>query len=456
MEGFEPTTYGFGVRCSASWSYTPKGRTEYTGDPALAETRSVGGGRCVIIPWMQTDRPPGPDGEGLTGAHGANPSLRSVDVAVAVTVFALEVIGAVVSSVGESGSFSMELFAEIPVAAYLLLGVGSAALLWRRSRPLPVLLTTLAASFAWDVMGIEGGPSLAIFVSLYSAARFVPEPRTRLLALAGAIVIVIADDVLEGEAISAVGLSVALVVLAWYVGLRARSRSEYLALLEERTEYLERERVAEAQRAVADERTRIARELHDVVAHRVSMITVQAGAAQTVAETDPARAIESMRAVEQAGREALTELREILGVLRSDDEAAERAPSRGLADIPGLVAEVSDAGMEVDLTMEGVPDRVGAQVDLAAYRIVQEALTNVVKHAGADPRPEVSVVATPQELTIEVSDHGSGPPPEPGAGHGLAGMRERAALLDGSFESGPRPGGGFELRARLPLDPGTT
>ncbi len=404
---------------------------------------------------MSTDHSPRPAATGgavadrRTGPLGRWPQLS--DGAIAVLVFLIEVFGAVAGLVGESGSFSLSMLADIPGLTYVLLAVGSAALLWRRNQPLPVLFVALGASFVWDVIGLAGGPSLAILISLYGVGRYVAEPRTRLSALVAAIVIVIADDLIEREAFSTVGLSVALVVLAWYVGLRTRGRREYLELLEERMDSLERERLAEARRAVAEERTRIARELHDLVAHRVSMMTVQAGAAQTVVETDPQRAMQAMHSVEEAGRDALDELREILGVLRSEGGQDARAPIHGLSEIPDLVERVKEAGVQVDLTMDAVPHDVSTKIDLAAYRIVQEALTNVVKHAGPDSSAAVSVRAGDGAIAIDVADDGRGGQSVPGSGHGLAGMRERATLLGGTFEAGPDPDGGFRVRARLPM-----
>jgi len=379
---------------------------------------------------------------------------RSSDAALAFIVLVFEVIGVLSRAVDESGQFSLSMFGEVPAATYLLLVASSTALLWRRSRPLIALAATLTASVVWDVMGLAEGPSLAIFVSLYGVGRYITHNRTSLLAVIAAVVVVVADDLLvEREPVSVVGLSMGLVLAAWYVGRRVRGRGEYLALVEERAEFLQRDRAAEARRAVDEERARIARELHDLVAHRVSMMTVQAGAAQTVAVRDPERAIRAMKAVEDEGRGALEELREILGVLRADASQQGLAPIHGLAEIPGLVAEMREAGMDVVLSNDGVPDRLPTGVDLAAYRIVQEALTNVLKHAGPDPKAEVRVSNGNQMLEIEVTDRGAGASTLPGAGQGLVGMRERAALLDGTFEAGPRPGGGFRVMARIPSGP---
>lgn len=411
---------------------------------------------------MVTDNPSG------TAFPGQGPSRprkgpftrwpRSSDVGLAVLMFVFEVIGVLSRTVDESGEFSLSMLGDIPAVTYLLLAASSVALLWRRSQPLLVLLATLTASLVWDVIDLADGPSLAIFVSLYGVGRYIASNRTSILAVAGAMIIVAGDDLLiEDEPFSVVGLSLGLVFAAWYLGRRVRGRGEYLALVEERAAYLERERAAEARRAVDEERTRIARELHDVVAHRVSMITVQAGAAQTVVDSDPERALRAMEAVEGAGREALQELRQVVGVLRTEEEREDLVPVHGLAEIPALVAEMSKAGMDASFFSDGVPDALPAGVGLASYRIVQEALTNVLKHAGPDPNAEVRLSVDDQMLTIEVVDRGSGDRTSgeatlPGSGHGLVGMRERASLLGGSFEAGPRLGGGFRVTARLPVE----
>jgi signal transduction histidine kinase len=370
---------------------------------------------------------------------------------LAVVVFLVEVGGILFRSAEETGEFDISMLGDVAVATFVLLAVSSIALMWRRSRPLIVVAITLTASLLWDVIGLEGGASLAIFISLYGVGLYVDEERTSFAAVGVALIVVVADDLIEAESAPVIAISLALVFLPWYLGRRIRSRRAHLELLEERAEFLERERAAEAQRAVDEERTRIAREMHDLVAHRVSMITVQAGAAQTVATSDPERAIRAMEAVEEAGREALVELRQILGVLRPGEDRESLVPMNGLADIPSLVAEMSNAGMDVSLSDDGVPDEVPAGVDLAAYRIVQEALTNVLKHAGPDPKAVVRLSTEDQTLNIEVTDRGSGVSTLPGSGHGLVGMRERTSLLGGTFESGPRPGGGFRIVAHLPL-----
>jgi signal transduction histidine kinase len=200
-----------------------------------------------------------------------------------------------------------------------------------------------------------------------------------------------------------------------------------------------------------DERARIARELHDVIAHTVTVMVVQAQAGPDLVG-DPTRARSAFGAIETSGREALTELRRLLGVLRSADGAPAVGPQPGVGAVEGLVQELRDAGRQVDLRVEGVPVELPAGVDLSAFRIVQEALTNAVKHAG-DAEAEVIVRYAPDALEVEVLDNGSGTTASAaGPGHGLIGMRERVALYGGELQVGARNGHGYAVRARLPLD----
>ena len=205
---------------------------------------------------------------------------------------------------------------------------------------------------------------------------------------------------------------------------------------------------------MAGERARIARELHDVVAHSVSVMVVQAGAAEEVLAAAPDRAREPLRSIQDTGRQALVELRRLLGVLRTDGSEAALAPQPGLDQVAALAAQVREAGVAVDLRVDGERDRVPAGVDLAAYRIVQEALTNVLKHAGAS-HAAVRVGYRPDLIELEIFDDGCATPATGqatnGTGHGLIGMRERASLYGGVVEARPRPEGGFAVRARLPV-----
>jgi signal transduction histidine kinase len=242
---------------------------------------------------------------------------------------------------------------------------------------------------------------------------------------------------------------------AWLLGHFVGVRRAYTARLE-RTAELERTRAEQARRAVAEERLRLARELHDVVAHSISVIAVQSGVGAHVAKTQPEEAAKALAAIEATSRAALIELRRLLGVLRQEGEPqGDLAPVPGLADLDGLLAEVAKAGLGVRLRVEGTPSPLPAGVDLSAYRIVQEALTNVVKHAGP-ARAQVTIRYRDQEVMVEVTDDGRGvtAPTSNGrarVGHGLIGMRERIQVFGGDLEAGPHPVGGFRVAARLPF-----
>ena len=218
---------------------------------------------------------------------------------------------------------------------------------------------------------------------------------------------------------------------------------------EQRARIAERERDLAAREAVVEERARIARELHDVIAHNVSMIVVQAGAERRVLDAANASTREVLQTIEQIGRSALTEMRRLLGMLRSDAENP-LAPQPGLDDVATLVTQVREAGLPVDLTIDGEPRDLPAGIELSAYRIVQEALTNALKHAGP-ARASVVVRYGPEELELEISDDGRSSGKGDGTGHGLVGMRERVALYGGRFDASQDPAGGFVVRAKLPI-----
>jgi signal transduction histidine kinase len=216
----------------------------------------------------------------------------------------------------------------------------------------------------------------------------------------------------------------------------------------------ERTRAEEARRRAGEERMRIARELHDVLAHNISLINVQAGVALHLMDEQPGQSRSALQAIKQASNDALGELRSVLDVLRQGDEAPPRSPASGLAHLDGLVAGAGATGLEVRTRVEGIPRPLPAGTDLAAYRIVQESLTNVTRHAGP-ASATVLVRYGPDNLTVQVDDDGKGPSAAktngPG-GNGIRGMRERVATLGGELTTGPRPGGGFRVLARLPLD----
>jgi signal transduction histidine kinase len=239
-------------------------------------------------------------------------------------------------------------------------------------------------------------------------------------------------------------------VLMWLAGRVVRSRAELTAELHEAAQVAHEQREADAARAVAEERRRIAREMHDVVAHSVSTMVIQAGGARRILARDPQRAIDAAALIERTGREALAEMRHLLGVLHAGDEAAALAPQPTLHELGALVERSRAAGLPVELHVSGEPGELPAGVDLAAYRVVQEALTNALKHGGG--HAEVGVEYGERELRLSIVDAGDGAKlGVQSSGQGLRGMRERVRIIGGELHSGPRPGGGFEVRAQLPL-----
>ena len=331
----------------------------------------------------------------------------------------------------------------------------------RRRFPGAVLALSVASGLAFAVVSLPPfflGP--AILVAVYSVAAY----GSRWVALAGLAVaelglaaVQLTQGRFEEPLAWLVWVQFAWIFgAAWLLGLFAHNYRAYAARLEQRTAELEQAREALARQAVAEERLRLARELHDVVAHAVSVIAVQSGVGAHVADSRPGEVGKALAAIEATSRAALTELRRLLGVLRQDGEPqASLTPAPGLANLEGLLAEVAEAGLAVRLRVEGAPSPLPAGVDLSAYRIVQEALTNVVKHAGP-AHAQVTIRYRDHEVAVEVIDDGPGVAAvaadgRRGTGHGLIGMAERVAAFGGDLEVGPRPGGGFRVAARLPL-----
>lgn len=240
------------------------------------------------------------------------------------------------------------------------------------------------------------------------------------------------------------------VVGAWVLGDSIANRRAYSAALEERAVRAERERDARAQVAAAVERARIARELHDVIAHSLSVMVAQADGGRYVFDAAPERSRQALAEIGDTGRQALSEMSHLLGILRNGAEAPAFAPAPGTAEIAELVTQARESGMSVSYVEEGHARPLSAGLSLTVYRIVQEALTNVRKHAGRGAEAEVRITCGADDLLIRITDDGSGSAAANG-GHGLAGMRERAAMYDGTVHAGARPGGGFQVTARLPL-----
>ena len=321
----------------------------------------------------------------------------------------------------------------------------------RRRFPLTTHLTIVTALVVLSTIGNPANvQSQVILITAFTVGSHCDGVK-RLIGLAGLIVgvAVVALVGIPDATTANVLLSGAFYVTAYFFGSTVRNRRLYLDQLEERAVLLERERDEEAQRAVGEERLRIAQELHDVVAHSMGVIAVQAGVGAHVIETDPVEAKKSLEAIARTSRSTLTEIRRMLGVLR-EGEGADYAPAPGLGDLDRLVRDVGAAGLPVAVDFDGTQTDIPPGVDFTAYRIVQEALTNALKHAGP-AHARVHVGYQPAALCIEIVDDGRGinGKPHPG-GHGLMGMRERVGVYGGSFEAGPVTGGGFRVAVRLP------
>ncbi|MFK7886426.1 MAG: sensor histidine kinase [Gammaproteobacteria bacterium] len=364
-----------------------------------------------------------------------------------IAVFALIMTLAIWSLESDDDVLALHSFAA--VATFLSAFVGNFALLWRRTHAWQVHGVVLAAAACVLALGVHGGV-FALAFSLYSLGRFEPDRRASVVGVVLALVFIVVDLVILGSLNVGDTLVVGLTLGLWYFGRRLRFREEYLRLLEERAEHLERERSVESERAMAAERTRIAREMHDVVAHQVSLMTVQAGAAKTVSASDPQAANEAMAAVEEAGRTALTQMRHLLGVLRPASGEQALVPQPCIQDLPTLIEQVREAGLQVNLTTTGTHHTLPQRLELTVYRVVQEALTNVIKHAGAGVSVQIDIDIGDQSVVLNVKDDGRGGDVHGPGGHGLIGMRERVELLHGVFSAGSASDEGFEINAIIP------
>jgi signal transduction histidine kinase len=340
----------------------------------------------------------------------------------------------------------------------------SLPLIWRRRAPRVVLAVVMVSAFGAYVIGFsESGGTFTTIIAMYTVASLA-ERKEALVAFVWSMLIVegvnVAGMVTYGTAELPPIVLVANFIIyftAWAIGIAVRNRRALLDQLEQRAVEAEQRQTEAAQRAVIDERQRIAREMHDVVAHSLSVMVVQAGAARRVLAERPDVAVDSLLTIEQTGREAMGEMRRLLGVMRQRDDAGQgpaapvRSPQPGLDALPALVDHWNQVGLPVTLTLDGNPRPLPGGIDLAAYRIVQEALTNTAKHAGP-AKAEVRVDFGDDTLGLEVLDDGRGAAAtDHPAGHGLVGMRERTELFGGRLDAGARPGGGFRVRALLPI-----
>jgi len=354
-----------------------------------------------------------------------------------------------------------------PLLSVLLGLVAAASLLARRRLPLAVLAVT--GTVAFTVIIVHAVPFTSIEVSVMVALYTVDTRCGRrwslaasAVAFAGAVLAAVLARGADAGILPVLTIAPAAVITAlWVTGDNLRVRRAYVAGLEERAAWVDAQRAADARRAAEDERARIARELHDVVAHHVAVIAVQAGAARMLTATTDERTRDLLGSIEGASHQAMSELRRLLGVLRREPGGEpggprQPGPQPGLAQLDQLVDQVRRAGLPVQLTVVGAPGGLPDGVDLSAYRIVQEALTNALKHAGPVPT-EVCLRCDDMAATLIVTNQApaTAPAATPGRpGHGLIGMRERAVMAGGELRAGPTPDGGFEVFARLPLEPG--
>jgi signal transduction histidine kinase len=344
---------------------------------------------------------------------------------------------------------------------YMLTVLAALTVAGRRRWPLAVFAGTLAfALIAIAVAAPSGAISLPVVIALYTLAQVESRRRGVLLALLGGLALALARGLLQyrGWSDARTAVEPAITLAALFLGWEVSTQRAYVAEIEARAAQAELTREEETRRRVDAERLRIARELHDVLAHGIATINVQAGVAAHVLHERPEHAARALQTIKETSKHALSELREVLGILRETDESEPREPTPGLSQLDRLIEATSHAGVPTEVAISGHRRPLPATVDLAAYRIVQESLTNVLRHAG----PTSAVVAisfAAEEMTVSVDDDGCGAgSPSPAlnghgpksSGHGIRGMRERVHALGGQFEAGPRTSGGFRVHARLP------
>jgi signal transduction histidine kinase len=364
---------------------------------------------------------------------------------LAVPIAVFQVIGSHFAS--ENQPFRLDLDA----LGIALLLAGPAALLLRRRHPVPVLVIVMVATLAYLLVGYPYGPVfISLVVAFFSAVIAGYRTAAWVVAGSGYVGYLALSFLPGGEPAASLGQATGLA--AWLLAVLAVS--EVIRARRESFAEAARTRAEEARRRAGEERLRIARELHDVLAHNISLINVQAGVALHLIDEQPEQARTALAAIKQASKEALGELRSVLDVLRHGEDGAPRSPAPGLAQLDELVGRATAAGIPVRTTVTGAQRALPTSVDLAAYRIVQEALTNVVRHAGP-ARAAVTLTYADDALAVQVDDDGRAAAaigPEGTGGRGILGMRERVSALGGRLEAGARPEGGFRVLAWLPLD----
>jgi signal transduction histidine kinase len=367
------------------------------------------------------------------------------DTALALVIGFLQVVGSNFAAEHQPSAHKMDLLAN------LLLGLGPFALIWRRRHPIPVLGVVFVVTFAYRMIDYAQGPLwLALIVAFFTEVIFGPRWVSWVTVAAGYVALLWGPALAGRE--STPSAAAAAGVAAWVLVLLAVSTG--LSLRRERRAERREAQESESRRLVSDERLRIARELHDVLAHNISLINVQAGVALHLIDEHPEQGKIALQTIKDASKDTLRELRSVLGVLRQVDEDLPLAPAPSLERLDELLDRAEAVGMTVHAERTGEPRPLPAGVDLAGYRILQESLTNVAKHAGP-ATVTITLVYGVRELSISIEDDGTGgaggrESPTPG-GNGIAGMRERATALGGSLHVGRRPGGGYQVKAVLPL-----
>lgn len=377
---------------------------------------------------------------------------RSGDVVLAAAAGLIQAGGIVLVARHQANVRMLDVF------GYLLLIAGPAALIVRRRWPVQVLIVVFATTLGYVLLNYPGGPIWPGLIVAFATALVTGHRVAAYLSLpAGYVCFLWLASLATGH--PAPSAWVALGLAAWLLFLLAaseliRNRRAFAQASRQRAIEEQRSQREAARRQASEERLGIARELHDVLAHSLSMINVQAGVALELIDRGPEQVQTALSAIKQVSKDALVDVQSVLGSLRRPDEEAPRAPASSLRDVEDLVLRAEAAGLSVDLRVAGELLSLPSGVDAAGYRIVQEALTNVVRHASA-ANVSVQIGNEERDLVIVVDDDGGGPPgaPAQGGGSGIPGMRERASVLGGQLTAGPRPGGGFRVQARLPLRP---
>lgn len=397
--------------------------------------------------------------------HVRRAALRAVGYArahrLAVDVGFALLIGAT-SVVGYFAAERVGSQREQDLGGLLILLALTALLTQRRRHPLWVMGATVPLELTFWVADYPTNFDVFPILTLYAATAHSTQPRTRVwtwtvTAISAYTAVTLAGVLSPEEDLPALAFLGVLVLFgtAAVVGELVHQRHQRLSELEGRAIRAEDERELLARRAVLDERARIARDLHDVVAHAMSVMVVQAGAAERLVEQSPDRAKEALVNIQDAGREALADMRRMLGVLRDDDRPVELAPQPSIDDVRQIVQRCNESGVQTELLVDGEPSVRAVGPEMTGYRVVQEALTNVIKHGGRPVRAAVRITFRDGQMRVEVTDDGQGSTTtevERAVGHGLIGMRERVELYHGTLRAGPRPGGGFRVDATIPLE----